>query len=161
MDRNSYQQPGVPEGKLSEKIVHVSKIYDGMESDYWTYAPAQYDPSKPAAVMVWQDGGTHNRNGASRLDECDRQSHVSEETAGDRSYFHPAWRHLKSGRHSHIRIRVELLERNQTYLKDSMRSTEYDTVSDRYARFLRDEIIPEVATKYNLRKDSYSHAISG
>ena len=46
-------------------------------------------------------------------------------------------------------------------LKDSMRSTEYDTVSDRYARFLRDEIIPEVAKKYNLRKDSYSHAISG
>ena len=40
---DSYQKPGVPEGKLSEKIVHVSKIYDGMESDYWTYAPAQYD----------------------------------------------------------------------------------------------------------------------
>ena len=46
-------------------------------------------------------------------------------------------------------------------MKDSMRSTEYDTVSDRYARFLRDELIREVGKKYNLRKDSYSHAISG
>jgi enterochelin esterase family protein len=42
-----------------------------------------------------------------------------------------------------------------------MRSTLYDTVSDRYARFLRDEIIPEVAAKYNLRKDAYSRAIAG
>jgi len=42
-----------------------------------------------------------------------------------------------------------------------MRSTEYDTVSDRYVRFLRDEIIPELSAHYNLRKDAYSHAITG
>ncbi|HEY6392270.1 MAG TPA: alpha/beta hydrolase-fold protein [Bryobacteraceae bacterium] len=46
-------------------------------------------------------------------------------------------------------------------LKDSMRSTLYDTVSDRYARFLRDEILPEVAAKYNIRRDAYSRAITG
>src|SRR5260221_2875831 len=46
-------------------------------------------------------------------------------------------------------------------LKDSMRSTLYDTVSDRYPRFLRDEILAEVAAKYNLRKDAYSRAITG
>jgi enterochelin esterase family protein len=46
-------------------------------------------------------------------------------------------------------------------LKDSMRSTLYDTVSDRYARFLRDEVLADVATKYNLRKDAYSRAITG
>jgi enterochelin esterase family protein len=46
-------------------------------------------------------------------------------------------------------------------LKDSMRSTLYDTVSDRYARFLRDEVLAEVAAKYNIRKDAYSHAITG
>ena len=32
----------------------------------------------------------------------------------------------------------------QRTLKDSMRSTLYDTVSDRYPRFLRDEILAEV-----------------
>ena len=46
-------------------------------------------------------------------------------------------------------------------LKDSMRSTLYDTVSDRYARFLRDEILAEVEAKYNIRKDAYSRAITG
>ena len=53
----SYPQPGVPPGTLSEKIEHTSKIYDGMKSEYWIYAPAQYDPKTPAALMVFQDGG--------------------------------------------------------------------------------------------------------
>ena len=42
-----------------------------------------------------------------------------------------------------------------------MRSIEYDTVSDKYARFLRDEVLPEVYAKYNIRKDGYSRGISG
>ncbi len=40
---DSYQQPGVPSGTLSDKIIHTSKIYDGMKSEYWIYVPAQYD----------------------------------------------------------------------------------------------------------------------
>ncbi len=35
-----------------------------------------------------------------------------------------------------------------------MRSTLYDTVSDRYARFLRDEVLSDVGAKYNIRKDA-------
>jgi enterochelin esterase family protein len=34
-------------------------------------------------------------------------------------------------------------------------------VSDRYARFLRDELLPEVLAKYNIRKDAYSRGITG
>jgi hypothetical protein len=32
-----YEQPGVPQGKLSDKIVHASKIYPGMQTNYWIY----------------------------------------------------------------------------------------------------------------------------
>jgi enterochelin esterase-like enzyme len=42
-----------------------------------------------------------------------------------------------------------------------MRSTLYDTVSDRYDRYLRDEILIDVSAKYSIRKDSYSRAITG
>ncbi len=42
-----------------------------------------------------------------------------------------------------------------------MRSTLYDTVSDRYPRFLRDELLPEVEAIYNIRKDAYSRGIMG
>src|SRR5579884_269355 len=51
-----YEQPGVPQGKLSEKIVHRSRIYPDMESNYWIYVPAGYDGSTPAALMIYQDG---------------------------------------------------------------------------------------------------------
>lgn len=61
---DSYDQPGVPKGKLSEKRVHTSHIYEGMKSDYWIWVPAQYDPKTPAALMVWQDGqGMTSREG--------------------------------------------------------------------------------------------------
>src|SRR5713101_2127774 len=42
-----------------------------------------------------------------------------------------------------------------------MRSIEYDTMDDHYARFLRDEILADVAGKYNIRKDAYSRGITG
>src|ERR1700683_825969 len=64
---DSYPKPGVPQGTLSEQIVHTSKIFDGMRSNYWIYVPAQYDAHVPAALMVWQDGqGLVQRDGASR-----------------------------------------------------------------------------------------------
>ncbi len=34
----------------------------------------------------------------------------------------------------------------------TMRSIEYDTVNDKYTRFLRDEILAEVAKQYNIRQ---------
>ena len=36
--------------------MHISKVYGGMETNYWIYVPAQYNPAVPAALMVWQDG---------------------------------------------------------------------------------------------------------
>jgi enterochelin esterase-like enzyme len=41
------------------------------------------------------------------------------------------------------------------------RSFEYDTLSDQYARFLLEEILPEVEKTVRLRRDAASRAISG
>jgi enterochelin esterase family protein len=41
------------------------------------------------------------------------------------------------------------------------RSLQYDTVSDVYGRYLREEILPEVELSYKVRKDTYSRAIAG
>jgi len=158
----SYLQPGVPSGTLSAKITHVSKIYDGMKSDYWVYVPAQYQPATPAAVMVFQDGEWYtDRNGNNPalnvIDNLIAQKKIPVMICifinpGDISDSPetPTFDFVKA-----------YSDRWQRTMKDSMRSTLYDTVSDRYARFLRDEILAEVATKYNLRKDGYSRAITG
>ena len=43
----------------------------------------------------------------------------------------------------------------------SNRSFEYDTLSDQYARFLLEEILPEVGKKYKLTEDPECRAICG
>lgn len=135
----SYEKPGVSKGTLSEKLVHTSKIYEGMKSDYWIYVPAQYDPKVPAALMVWQDG----------------EVLVPREVSRSQIVFDNLIAEKK------IPVIILVLISPGTIGDKKMRSIEYDTVDDTYARFLRDEIIADVSAKYNLRKDAYSRAIAG
>ncbi|MBS1851343.1 MAG: esterase [Acidobacteria bacterium] len=158
----SYQQPGVPAGILSPKIIHTSKIYDGMKSEYWVYVPAQYDPRVPAALMIFQDGeGYLDRNGShpalNVIDNLITQKKIPVMIC---VFINPGDISASPGTptYNFVKAYSEKWERS---LKDSMRSTLYDTVSDRYVRFVRDEILAEVGAKYNLRKDAYSHAITG
>src|SRR4051812_41163273 len=53
---DSERQPGVPQGTVT-KHTWTSRIFPGTTRDYWVYFPAQYTASKPACVMVIQDGG--------------------------------------------------------------------------------------------------------
>jgi enterochelin esterase family protein len=136
----SYEKPGVPRGTLSEKMVHTSKIYPGMKSDWWIWAPAQYDPATPAAVMIWQDGEVLvNRELPSRAQI------VFENLTHERK----------------IPVIIHVLISPGFIGERRMRSVEYDTVDDTYPKFLRDEILPLVAAKYNIRKDGYSRALAG
>lgn len=159
---DSYEQPGVPKGALSPRITHISKIYDGMESHYWTYVPAQYDPGTPAAVMVWNDGGGHvDRNGGSRTQNViDNLIYQKKIPVMIQIFINPGDIGKAQGTPTHEFV-SNFSRRTRRTLSDSMRSTEYDTVTDRYARFLQEEILAEVGAKYNLRKDAYSHAIAG
>lgn len=135
-----YQQPGVPQGTLSEKLKHRSQIYDGTESDYWIYVPAQYRPGQPAALMVWQDGHNHvNRDGAARtLNVIDNLVHQGKMPVAIHVFLSPGMQGERR-----------------------MRSVQYDTVDDAYARFLRDEILADVSALYAIRRDAYSRAIAG
>ena len=158
----SYLQPGVPSGTLSEKLIHTSKIYDGMKSEYWIYAPAQYDPATPAAVMVFQDGGGYiDRNGLNpALNVIDNLIAQKKIPVMICVFINPGDIAGSPDSDTYQFVKAYGDKWHRT-LKDSMRSTLYDTVSDRYARFLRDEVLAEVGAKYNLRKDAYSHAITG
>ena len=158
----SYLQPGVPSGKLSEKIVHTSKIYDGMKSEYWIYVPVQYDARTAAALMVFQDG-----QGYTDRDARNPALNVIDNLIAERRipvmicvFINPGDIEGSPGTPTYSFVKA-YGEKWQRGMKDSMRSTEYDTVSDRYARYLRDEVLADVAAKYNIRKDAYSRAITG
>ena len=158
----SYLEPGVPSGTLSEKLIHISKIYDGMKSEYWTYVPAQYDPNTPAAVMVFQDGGGYiDRHGLNpTLNVIDNLISQKKIPVMICVFINPGdiAGSPDTATYGSVKAYADKWHRS---LKDAMRSTLYDTVSDRYVRFLRDEVLAEVGAKYNLRKDAYSHAITG
>ena len=137
---DSYAKPGVPKGKVSEKLSITSKIYEGMTSDYWVYASPGVDPAVPAALMVWQDG-----QGLIAEYSRIRLFTVTENLVAQK-LLPPI---------VHVMISPGQLSGR------SMRAIEYDTVSDKYARFLMEEVLPEVEKTYKLRPDGYSRAIAG
>jgi enterochelin esterase family protein len=159
---DSYLQLGVPSGTLSPKPTHTSKIYEGMKSEYWIYVPAQYNQSTPAALMVFQDGGGYiDRNGNNpALNVIDNLIAQKKIPVMICVFINPGDITDSPGTPTYNFVKAHA-EKWKRSLKDSMRSTLYDTVSDRYARYLRDEVLAEVATKYNIRKDAYSRAITG
>ncbi len=139
---DSYPKPGVPQGKLSEKHTITSKIYDGMKADFWIYAAPGVDPAVPAPLMVWQDGQGIIAGDLSRL----RLFTVTENLVAQKLI--PPMLHV-------------MIAPGTSPDGKAMRSIEYDTVSDRYDRFLLDEVLPEVEKVYKLRPDGYSRAIAG
>jgi len=146
---DSYEKPGVPRGKLSEKLTNISKVYEGMQSDYWIYVPAQYDPSVPAALMVWQDGERYNaRNVEEQCKLCPSMYRLQEVTDNLIAQ-------------KKIPVMIHVFVSPGTLNGRAMRSIQYDTVSDKYWQFLKEDILPEVYKKYNIRKDAYSRAIQG
>jgi enterochelin esterase family protein len=158
----SYQQPGISPGALSPKLVHTSKIYDGMKSDYWIYVPVQYDPHTPTALMVFQDGQGYidreSRNPALNvIDNLIAQKKIPVMIC---VFISPGEIETSPGTPTYNFVKA-YSEKWKRTMKDSMRSTLYDTVSNRYVTFLRDEVLAEVAAKYNIRKDAYSRAITG
>jgi enterochelin esterase-like enzyme len=158
----SSQQPGIPAGTLSPKLFHTSKIYDGMKSEYWIYVPAQYDPHTPAALMVFQDGEWYlDRNGNNpALNVIDNLIAQKKIPVMICVFINPGDIESSPGTATYNLVKKYSDEWQRT-LKDSMRSTLYDTVSDRYVRFLHGEVLADVAAKYNIRKDAYSRAITG
>ncbi|HWA98534.1 MAG TPA: alpha/beta hydrolase-fold protein [Pirellulales bacterium] len=144
---DSERHDGVPQGKVEKQPTWKSKIFDGTERDWWIYVPAQYDAAKPACLMVFQDGG-------GMVDEkrqyrvpvvFDNLIHRGEMPVTIGVFINPgAVPPAKKGGQPRAN-----------------RSFEYDSLGDQYARFLLEEILPEVQKRYNITDDPQGRAICG
>jgi gluconolactonase len=143
---DSERQAGVPQGKVT-KYAWTSRIYPDTTRDYWVYVPAQYRPSQPAALMVFQDGGSFlAEDGAWRVPIVfDNLIHRGEMPVTIGVFINPG----------------VLAARTPRGQERANRSPEYDAITDRYPRFLLEEILPEVAQRYHLSKDPNACAIAG
>ncbi|HAM73743.1 MAG TPA: gluconolactonase [Verrucomicrobiales bacterium] len=143
---DSQIQPGVPRGQVTQ-FSWTSKVFPGTVRDYWVYVPAQYRQEKPACVMVFQDGGGYiGTNGQWRVPVVfDNLIHQKAMPVTIGIFINPG----------------VLPSSDTNALPRYNRSFEYDALGDRYARFLLEEILPEVGRQYNLSPDPNDRAICG
>ena len=144
---DSQRQPGVPQGRI-ETFEWQSKVFTNTVREVQVYIPAQYDAAKPACVMVWQDGPGHAKpDGSMRATVVMDNLIAKKEMPVTVGIFIEPGRGLKQAPGA----------------KASNRGFEYDSLGDKYARFICEEMLPEVAKRYslNLRADAAGRAIAG
>lgn len=146
---DSQRQEGVPQGTVT-KHQWKSDIFEDTVRDYWVYCPAQYDENEPARLMVFQDGHAYvNEEGQFRVPVVlDNLIYRGELPPIIGIFINP-------GHRSEDDVKPE------PGWKANNRSFEYDTMSDQYARFLLEEILPEVGKTYRLSDDPNHRAICG
>ncbi len=151
---DSQPQPGVPQGAVTEHEWNISKIYPGTTRKYWVYVPAQYDAKKPACLMVFQDGGGYqSRTGSWRVPVVfDNLIHKKEMPVTVAVFINPGVKPPPPGQPT---------KRPDGKPAGSNRSAEYDSLGDAYAKFLLEEILPEVGKTVNVTKDPNGRAIAG
>ena len=156
---DSERKEGVPRGAVTQPKFNDSKIYPGIERDYWVYVPAQYTPDKPACVMVFQDGGGfQDPNGSYRVPVVfDNLIHRKEMPVTIGIFINPGAVPAAGADGPGGTGNTESTARHPRY----NRSFEYDTPSDQYVRFLVEEILPEVGKSWKLTDDPNGRAISG
>jgi enterochelin esterase family protein len=143
---DSQPRDGVPRGQVT-KYKWESKVFPGTVRDYWVYVPAQYNAGKPACVMVFQDGSAYvSTNGNFRVPVVFDNLIAKKEMPVTIGVF------INPGE-------VPASETGGQPKRN--RSYEYDSLSDQYARFLLEEILPEVGKKYKLTSDPEGRAICG
>lgn len=137
----------VPQGEVTRYTFRESRIFPGTERDYWVYVPAQYDPEKPACLYVNQDGIQYNAPAV--FDELIAKGEMP------------------------VTIGVFVMHgkvppANEGALPRFNRSFEYDGLGDNYARFLIEELLPEVESRttsdgrpIRISKDPNDRAIGG
>jgi sugar lactone lactonase YvrE/enterochelin esterase-like enzyme len=137
-----------PKGEVTKYTFDQSKIFPGTVRDYWVYVPQQYDPARPACVYVNQDGVQYKAP-----DVFDELIHKKEMPVTIGVFV----------MHGRVKARD-----GNTALDRFNRSYEYDGLGDNYARFLLEELLPDVEKKtaadgrqIKLSKDGNDRAIGG
>ena len=151
LGEDSQRQAGVPEGKIIQRTFTTSQVFPDTRRYYSIYVPAQYDPEKPAGLMVFQDGHAYaDVNGQFRVPVVfDNLIHKGEMPVTIAVFVDPGHK------------QPELPPQRGWRPEPANRSFEYDTLSDDYARFLLEELLPEVERDYRLSPDPRHRAIGG
>jgi len=121
-----YAADEIPKGEVKQYAFDQSKIFPGTYRDYWVYVPKQYDPAQPACVYFNQDGVQYNAPAV-----FDELIHKKEMPITIGIFV------------MHGRVKAPTEQAVDRF----NRSFEYDGLGDNYARFILEELLPEVEQK--------------
>ena len=149
---DSEPHAGVPQGKVIGPAVLASEVYPKTTRYYWVYVPAQYDPARPACLMVFQDG------------------HAFLGPKGD--YRIPfVFDNLIYRREMPVTIAVFINPGHTAEQKEATdadwgdgttnRRVEYNALDDRYSRLIVGELLPVLKKQYTISDDPEHRAIAG
>jgi gluconolactonase len=124
VDSASVEHAGIPKGEVLKCVFDHSAIFPGTAREYWIYIPAQYHPDRPACVYVNQDGIQWKAPTV-----FDNLIYRGEMPVTIGIFITPGRVSATDTSHSLDRFN---------------RSFEYDGLGDAYARFLLEEIFPDV-----------------
>jgi len=149
---DSLEQPGVPRGEIRGPFTLPSTAYPGTQHTYWIYVPAQYDAAKAASLMIFNDGQaflapTGNLRAFNVLDNLIYRREIPVMIG---VFINPGRRPDQP----------EPTPQNWGD-RDTNRPTEYNSLDDRYARVVADELLPVLYKDYNISKDPEQHGIGG
>ncbi len=144
---DSQPKADVPHGDVRTGKFTDSKVFPGTTRDYFVYVPKQYDPARPACLMVFFDGGGFFK--------ADGQFRVP-----------VVFDNLIARKEMPVTIAVGVnpgvFAASAPGAKDrSNRSFEYDSLGDANSRFVLDELLPAVTKGLNLTSDPAGRAAVG
>jgi enterochelin esterase-like enzyme len=145
-------QEGVPKGDIKGPFTLPSEVYPGTQHTYWVYVPAQYDPATPANLMIYNDGQAFmNPEGDMRAQNVMDNLIYRREIPVMIGVF------INPGR------RPDQPEPTPTNWgdRDTNRPAEYNSMDDKYARVIVNELLPALQKDYNISKDPERRGIGG
>ena len=142
---DSQAHEGVPRGALRSGQCPAGAVYPGVPHDYKLYVPAQYEAARPAALMVFPDGARYLGPEANAASVLDNLIHAGAMPPAIAVFVDPG----AEGPGLPI------------YGGPGNRSVEYDSGGDAYARFLIEELLPEVTLGLSVSSDPALRTIIG
>src|SRR5262245_27397396 len=149
---DSVPRDGVPKGEVRGPFTLPSEAYPGTQHTYWVYVPAQYDPKVAASVMVLNDGQAFKY-----MDGDVRAPNVFDNLIYRREIPVMLAIFINPGRRPD---QPEPTPQNWGD-RDTNRPEEYNSLNDKYARVINDELMPVVYRDYNVSRDPDRHGIGG
>ena len=144
---DSQPKPDVPRGEVRAGRFETSTVFPGTTREFFVYVPKQYDPAKPACLMVFFDGGGFFK--------ADGQFRVP-----------VVFDNLIAKKDMPVTIAVGINPGTVAPTAPgakprSQRSYEYDSLGDTNARFLLDELLPAALKGLAVTTDPAGRAVCG